>query len=117
MSSKIFSTIAVLAILVMVSKGQDLAVGPHLDICKDVDFKNCMLWTIPLDTCVDVPEGWNDVISSFEVEPGVACEKFKDFECQGSFGWAVGEVADLTGTDENDSISSFGCKDLPQARN
>ncbi|QRW09840.1 hypothetical protein RhiLY_08839 [Ceratobasidium sp. AG-Ba] len=83
-------------------------------MCDGINFVDpCGYPAVP-DGCLNLPEAWSNMISSFEPPNGTACLLWSDPDCQGSNpgGWMVNPgSADLRSLGFNDRTVSIQCKD------
>ncbi|KAF2681002.1 hypothetical protein K458DRAFT_420920 [Lentithecium fluviatile CBS 122367] len=83
-------------------------------MCKDIRWNgDCRNVLVNLDTCTNVPSGWNDVISSIrnDSRSNYKCTWYLNANCGGSSydNQDDANLADGNGK-FNDSISSYSCK-------
>ncbi|KAJ7698976.1 hypothetical protein B0H17DRAFT_1196567 [Mycena rosella] len=81
------------------------------EVCMDPNFGSCgnmNYGTIPTG-CVNLPAGWNDVISSARAVAGVICTFFADPSCTGRSVVIAGDVADFRPIGMDDQTTSLSC--------
>ncbi|KAF1958085.1 hypothetical protein CC80DRAFT_560326 [Byssothecium circinans] len=83
-------------------------------ICRDTRWNGqCQNVLVNLDSCANVPNGWNDVISSIrnDSRSNYKCVWYLDSNCNGA-SYDNQDDADLSDGNGrfNDSISSYSCK-------
>ncbi|EHK24897.1 uncharacterized protein TRIVIDRAFT_61653 [Trichoderma virens Gv29-8] len=88
--------------------------APQVRVCKHVNFgPPCATVSAPINSCVNVPDGYNDNISSLEpnIDAG-NCRFYVHYNCDGpSFDSEYPGYDKLTTQlpEFNDAISSFKC--------
>ncbi|KAG8728755.1 hypothetical protein FRC12_021521 [Ceratobasidium sp. 428] len=84
-------------------------------LCNGNDFQDCaQIPNVPKNTCVNVPDSYNDKISSFQPSQGLKCMLYSDKDCKGSNpgGFIVSPGSkDMSKYNFNDMTSSFICAD------
>ncbi|KAH8834380.1 hypothetical protein DL96DRAFT_1810664 [Flagelloscypha sp. PMI_526] len=87
------------------------AVGPLVNLYVDINYGDDPLGvgsSVVPTGCINLPSGWNDVVSSIVVTSGYQCAFWTDINCAGSTFTATGSVA-YVGDAFNDKISSLQC--------
>ncbi|KAL7932739.1 hypothetical protein V8C35DRAFT_328343 [Trichoderma chlorosporum] len=92
----------------------DIRVFPTVRVCKDVNFGSpCDTVASNYEVCVNVPDGYNDVISSLQPNQVAGnCRFFKDINCEGPSFDSLYPGFDRLPTqlpEFNDQISSWKC--------
>ncbi|KAK3363190.1 hypothetical protein B0T25DRAFT_562214 [Lasiosphaeria hispida] len=84
-------------------------------VCKNIDFRDCVPWSIDSGRCYDLGNDWNDQITSVRAGDYTRCYIYENKGCTGDRGGPV--IADYVHRDLgvwgwNDKTSSFWCETL-----
>ncbi|KAG8707461.1 hypothetical protein FRC09_001812 [Ceratobasidium sp. 395] len=95
---------------------QSNSTSPHVLFCDQIYWgPPCMIVGVPMDTCILMPSGWLNMISSFQPSNGTACRLYPNTGCRGQSmcaGLTYPGSSDLRTQDFNDKLGSFKCRKL-----